>query len=187
MPLDQRIERERLAGRVYPYVAEEYFLRWSEAELPAVVDELLEDLLNHGLLDASEDRSIWRRPPAETPEAVQLSVLARASVQIIERYYLALSLLLKAGSGRLSQDALERECQAMAERMSLLYELHSPEFFERSQFGVFLGQLRARKVLSANSDGKLVYEPQMLEAIASDAQLVLDEQIRNSILQVVHR
>jgi glycerol-3-phosphate O-acyltransferase len=182
-----RADLQRLAGRVYPYVAEEYFLRWSEAELPGVVDELLEDLLNHGLLDASEDRSVWRRPAAETPEAVQLSVLARASVQIIERYYLALSLLQKAGSGRLSQDALERQCQLMAERMSLLYELHSPEFFERSQFGVFLGQLRARKVVSANADGKLVYEPAMLEAIASDAQLVLHEQIRHSILQVVHR
>jgi glycerol-3-phosphate O-acyltransferase len=182
-----RADLQRLAGRVYPYVAEEYFLRWSEPELTGVVDQLLEDLLNHGLLDANEDRSVWRRPAAETPEAVQLSLLARASVQIIERYYLALSLLLKAGSGRLSQDALERQCQSMAERMSLLYELHSPEFFERSQFGVFLGQLRARKVLSANAEGRLVYEPAMLEAIASDAQLVLHEQIRNSILQVVHR
>jgi glycerol-3-phosphate O-acyltransferase len=75
----------------------------------------------------------------------------------------------------------------MAERMSLLYELHSPEFFERSQFGVFIGQLRARKVVSANAEGKLVYEPAVLEAIASDAQLVLHEQIRHSILQVVHR
>jgi glycerol-3-phosphate O-acyltransferase len=182
-----RADLQRLAGRVYPYVAEEYFLRWTEAELPRVVDELLEDLLNHGLLDASEDRSTWRRPAAETPEAVQLSVLARASVQIIERYYLALSLRLKAGSGKLSQDALERQCQSMAERMSLLYELHSPEYFERAQFGVFLGQLRARKVVSANAEGKLVYEPAMLDAIASDAQLVLHEQIRNSILQVVHR
>jgi glycerol-3-phosphate O-acyltransferase len=182
-----RADLQRLAGRVYPYVAEEYFLRWSDAELAAVVDELLEDLLNHGLLDANEDRSIWRRPAAETPEAVQLSVLARASVQIIERYYLALSLLLKAGSGHLSQDSLERQCQAMAERMSLLYELHSPEFFDRSQFGVFIGQLRARKVVSATAEGKLVYEAAMLEAIASDAQLVLHEQIRHSILQVVHR
>jgi len=182
-----RIDLQRLAGRVYPYVAEEYFLHWSDAELPAVVDELLEDLLNHGLLDANEDRSAWCRPAAETPEAVQLSVLARASVQIIERYYLALSLLLKAGSGYLSQDSLERQCQAMAERMSLLYELHSPEFFERSQFGIFIGQLRARKVVSANAEGKLVYEPAVLEAIASDAQLVLHEQIRHSILQVVHR
>lgn len=182
-----RADLQRLAGRVYPYVAEEYFLHWSDAELPAVVDELLEDLLNHGLLDANEDRSLWRRPAAETPEAVQLSVLGRASVQIIERYYLALSLLLKAGSGYLSQDSLERQCQAMAERMSLLYELHSPEFFERSQFGVFIGQLRTRKVVSANAEGKLVYEPAVLEAIASDAQLVLHEQIRHSILQVVHR
>jgi glycerol-3-phosphate O-acyltransferase len=182
-----RADLQRLAGRVYPYVAEEYFLRWTEAELPAIVDELLEDLLNHGLLDASEDRSTWRRPAAETPEAVQLSVLARASVQIIERYYLAVSLLSKAGSGKLIQDALERQCQSMAERMSLLYELHSPEYFERAQFGVFLGQLRARKVVSSNAEGKLVYEPAVLDAIASDAQLVLHEQIRNSILQVVHR
>jgi glycerol-3-phosphate O-acyltransferase len=118
---------------------------------------------------------------------VQLSILARASVPIVERYYLALSLLLKAGSGRVSQDALEKQCQLMAERMSLLYELHSPEFFERSQFEVFVSQLRARSVVSTDADGKLVYEPAMLEAIAADAKLVLHEQIRNSILQVVHR
>jgi glycerol-3-phosphate O-acyltransferase len=176
----------RLAGRIYPYVAEEYFLRWTEAELPGVVDELLEDLSNHGLLTAT-DEGVWQRPPAESPEAVQLSILARASVPIVERYYLALSLLLKAGSGRVSQDALEKQCQLMAERMSLLYELHSPEFFERSQFEVFVSQLRARSVVSTDADGKLVYEPAMLEAIAADAKLVLHEQIRNSILQVVHR
>jgi glycerol-3-phosphate O-acyltransferase len=123
-----REDLQRLARRVYPYVAEEYFLRWSEQELTAIVDELLEDLLNHGLLNATEGRNVWHRPAAETPEAVQLSVLARASVPIVERYYLALSLLLKAGSGKLSQDALERQCQLMAERMSLLYELRSPEF-----------------------------------------------------------
>ncbi len=177
----------RLARRVYPYVAEEYFLRWPEDELDGVVDELLEDLGNHGLLAASEDRALWRRPPAESSEAVQLSVLARATVPIIERYYLAISLLLKAGSGRLSQEALERQCQLMAERMSLLYELHSPEFFDRALFGTFLDRLRMRGVLEATADGRLAYEPVVLEAIASDAQLVLHEQIRNSILQVVHR
>ncbi len=182
-----RGDLQRLAGRVYPYVAEEYFLRWSEAELPAVVDGLLEDLLNHGLLTASDDRNEWRRPPAESPEAVQLSVLARITVPIIERYYLAVSLLLKAGSGRLTQDALEHQCQLMAQRMSMLYELNSPEFFERALFGHFLDLARSRRVLEEGPDGRLTYEPAMLEAIVSDAQLVLHEQIRNSILQVVHR
>jgi glycerol-3-phosphate O-acyltransferase len=183
----QRSDLLRLAWRVYPYVAEEYFLRWSEAELESVVDELLDDLANHGLLTASADRAAWQRPPAESSEAVQLSLLARATVPIIERYYLAISLLLKAGSGRVTQEALERQCQLTAERMSLLYELQAPEFFDRALFGNFLDLLRSRRVLQNGADGRLTYEPPVLEAVAADAQLVLHEQMRNSILQVVHR
>jgi glycerol-3-phosphate O-acyltransferase len=177
----------RLARRAYPYVSEEYFLRWPEDELEGVINELLEDLANHGLLSASEDRSVWRRPSAETSEAVQLSLLARATVPIIERYYLAITLLLKAGSGRLSQEALERQCQLMAERMAVLYEVHSPEAFDRALFGNFIDLLRSKHVLHTNAEGRLAYDADSLEAIAADAQLVLHEQIRNSILQVVHR
>ena len=114
-------------------------------------------------------------------------MLARATVPILERYYLAISLLLKAGSGRITQDALERQCQLTAQRMSLLYELNSPEFFERALFGNFIDLLRARKVLQQGADGTLGLRAGMVEAIAADAQLVLHEQIRNSILQVVHR
>jgi glycerol-3-phosphate O-acyltransferase len=186
-PTVPRADLQRLARRVYPYVADEYFLRWSEEELPGVVDELLEDLLNHGLLTANEDRSVWYRPPAETPEAVQLSVLAQVTVPILERYYLALALLLKAGTGRLNQEALERQCQLMASRMALLYEINSPEFFDRALFQNFLALLRDRKVLWVDAEGRLEFEAVMLEAIVSDAQMVLNEQVRNSILQVVHR
>ena len=177
----------RLARRVYPYVADEYFLRWSDAELPGVVDELLEDLLNHGLITTSQDRSSWQRPPAEASEAVQLSVLARVTVPILERYYLAISLLLRAGPGRLTQDALERECELTAQRMAMLYELNSPEFFDRALFGNFVQRLAEHAVLAIGADETIAFEPAVLEAVASDAQLVLQEQIRNSILQVVHR
>ena len=182
-----RADLQRLARRVYPYVADEYFLRWTEAELPAVVDELLEDLSNHGLLTTSEDRSEWRRPPAEASEAVQLSVLARVTVPILERYYLALSLLLRAGPGRLTQEALERQCQLTAQRMAMLYEINSPEFFDRALFGNFVQRLAERDVLALGEDDKINFDPAVLHAIAADAQLVLHEQIRNSILQVVHR
>ena len=177
----------RLARRVYPYVADEYFLRWSDTELAGVVDELLEDLLNHGLITASEDRSSWQRPAAEASEAVQLSVLARVTVPILERYYLAISLLLRAGTGRLTQDALERQCELTAQRMAMLYELNSPEFFDRALFGNFVQRLAEHAVLTIGADEKIAFEPAVLEAVASDAQLVLQEQIRNSILQVVHR
>jgi glycerol-3-phosphate O-acyltransferase len=182
-----RNDLRRLARRVYPYVADEYFLRWKNEELEPVVDELLEDLMNHGLLAASGDRSVWMRPHAESYEAVQLSLLARATSPILERYYLAISLLARAGSGRITQEALERQCQLTAQRMSLIYQLNSPEFFDRALFSTFIDQLRERSVLSVTPEGKLAYDPGMLDAITADAQMVLQEQMRNSILQIVHR
>jgi len=69
----------------------------------------------------------------------------------------------------------------------MLYELNAPEFFDRSLFGNFVDLLRSRRVVQVGADGKLTYEDAMLTAIAADARMVLHEQIRNSILQIVHR
>jgi glycerol-3-phosphate O-acyltransferase len=93
--------------------------------------------------------------------------------------------LLKAGSGRVNQDALELQCQLMAQRMSLLHELNSPEFFDRTLFKNFIELLRARKVIDVNAEGRLIFN-EILPAVAEDARLVLHEQIRNSVLQVTH-
>jgi glycerol-3-phosphate O-acyltransferase len=106
-------------------------------------------------------------------------------VQTLERYYLAIALLLEAGSGELTQDQLERRCVDMARRIALLYGLEAPEFFDRSMFRGFIGLLVRRHVVQVNPEGRLVFgEP--LRAVADDARLVLSEQIRNSILQVTH-
>ena len=176
---------QRLIRRIYPYVRDELFLRWEESELYAVVAEVVDDLVNHGLLEVSEDGTTWRRPHTGSSEAVQLSVLAQITVQIIERYYLVIAVLLKAGSGRINQDTLEMQCHLMAQRISLLHELNSPEFFDRTLFKNFIELLRARKVIEVNAEGRLVFN-EILTAVADDAHLVLHEQIRNSILQVTH-
>ncbi len=175
----------RLMRRIYPYVRDELSLRWSEAEVHQAVVEILDDLANHGLLEPVEGTDQWRRPPTGSSEAVQLSLLAQITVQIIERYYLVIAVLLKAGSGRIAQDVLESQCQLMAQRMSLLHELSSPEFFDRTLFKNFIDLLRSRKVIDTNAEGRLVFTD-LLETIAGDAQIVLHEQIRNSVLQATH-
>jgi glycerol-3-phosphate O-acyltransferase len=174
---------QRLAWRVYPYVASELFLRWREDELSAVIDGILAALAEQGVLQANEGRTAWLRPPPDSPAAMQLSLLAQATIQTIERYYLAISLLMKAGSGQITQKTLEQQCQLAAQRMNMLYGFNSPEFFDRTLFENFIDLLRERAVLRTGEGGKLEYD-EVLARVAADAQLVLSEQIRHSILQV---
>ena len=176
---------QRLAWRIYPYVAEELFLRWSEAQLPGVIDGVLACFASHGLIEADAVPGLWRRPPPSSPKAMQLSLLAQATIQTIERYYLAVAQLVRAGSGTISQSALEERCQLTAQRSGLLYGLNSPEFFDRSMFGNFIGLLRTRGVVRVSADGKLEFDEVLLR-VAQDAQFVLSEQLRHSILQVTH-
>ena len=173
----------RLVRRVYPYIAAELFLRWDEASVSAIVDTLLETFSRLNLLQANADRSEWQRPASTSLEAIRLSVLAQATIQTVERYYLAIALLLQAGSGSITQEALEQRCHLMAQRMSMLYALNSPEFFDKSLFRNFIDLLRRRNVIQASEDGRLSFGEPLL-AVAADAQLVLSEQIRHSILQV---
>jgi glycerol-3-phosphate O-acyltransferase len=177
---------QRLAWRIYPYIASELFLRWSESELPGVVESVLVALARHGLIEASENGSEWRRPPPNSAQAVQLSLLAQASIQTIERYYLAVALLLQAGSGEITQSALEERCHLMGQRMTMLYGINSPEFFDRALFKNFIDLLRARGVIRVSAAGKLEFDDVLIR-VATDAHLVLNEQNRHSILQVTHR
>ncbi len=176
---------QRLAWRIYPYISAELFLQWEEEQLDAVVRASLGAMRDAGLLQHDAAEGAWRAAPAASPGAMQLSLLAQPMLQTIERYYLAIALLLRAGSGQIAQVELEKQCQEMARRMVTLYGFYSPEFFDRALFEGFLGLLRRRGVIRADAEGRLTYDA-VLERIADDAQLVLSEQLRHSILQIVH-
>jgi len=116
---------------------------------------------------------------------VQLSLLAQATIQTIERYYLAIALLLQAGSGALTAKGLSERGTLMAQRIGMLYGFDSPEFSDRAMFDNFIARLLEREVLTAGEGGTLLYD-EVLERVAVDAEFVLSEQIRHSILQVTH-
>jgi glycerol-3-phosphate O-acyltransferase len=180
-----RADLQRLAGRIYPYVAAELFLRWPEDEVVQAVDQALAAMEHLGLIEADPALQGWRRAPPASAQAMQLSLLAQPTLQTIERYYMAVAQLVSAGSGTISQATLEKRCQLTAQRMSQLYGLNSPEFFDPTLFGNFIGLLRRRGVIRADGGGNLAFDEVLLR-VAQDAQLVLSEQLRHSILQVMH-
>jgi glycerol-3-phosphate O-acyltransferase len=67
--------------------------------------------------------------------------------------------------------------------MSVLYGLDSPEFFDKSLFRNFIELLRRRQVITAAEDRTISFGEPLL-GVATDAQLVLSEQLRHDILQV---
>src|SRR5580692_1087916 len=177
------VDIQRLVWRVYPYISAELFLRWDEAQIAGVADSLLETFAQLNLLQGNADRSEWQRPPPTSLEAIRLSLLAQATIQTLERYYLAIALLLQAGSGAITPEALEERCHLMAQRMTVLYGLNSPEFVDKSLFRNFIDLLIRRNVIQMSEDKKLMFGEPLL-GVAADAQMVLSEQIRHSILQV---
>jgi glycerol-3-phosphate O-acyltransferase len=176
---------QRLAWRIYPYIAAELFLRWSEAELAGVVERLLATFGRLGILESIDAGTAWRRPPPTSPHAIQLSLLAQATIQTIERYYLSIAVLLRAGSGQINSRTLAERCQLMAQRIGMLYGFNSPEFSDRPMFDKFIALLLERQVIRVADGGVLVFDV-VLERVAFDAEFVLSEQIRHSILQVTH-
>lgn len=168
---------------VYPYVQSELFLRWPDDELDPVIKQAVDVLVGNGLLRYESDGAEVVRPEAGSTHSLQLRVLANAMVQTLERYYMTIALLLKNGSGRLTRRELENQCHLMAQRMSMLFELNSPEFFDRVLFKNFIDLLCRREVLVVDSEGKLIIQ-HSFEEVEDAAALVLSEHLRHSILQV---
>lgn len=179
-------ELVRLCGLVYPYLQEELFLRWRVEELAVEVPKVLRTMRDLGLVREDDARGVFCRPDTGAPQAAQINFLARTSSQALERFYMAIAVLLSRGSGQINAVELEEASRRVAQNMALLYELDSPDYFDRSLFRSFVSKMLANKFLRENPDGMLVFDKE-LENVDRDARLVLGEQVRLSILQLASR
>ncbi len=173
---------QHIVQRLYPYLQAELFLRWQNGELAPAIDAQLAALRDAGLLAGNEQA--WRAAPAGSARASHLAMIAQPMRETIERYFLVISLLLHTGSGKMAQGELAKRCQEMAGSMSRLSGSRLPEFFDRSLFEGFIGLLRRQGVIRADSEGRLVFGEE-LALVAADARLVLPDQFRDGILQLV--
>jgi len=146
-----------------------------------VTTTAIETLVELELLTRGKRKSLLERPPAGSAKAYQLMMLGQAMVPMLQRFYLVVAILVQHGSGALSRIRLERMCQMSAERLSMIYGLHSPDFFNRTLFHDFIRKLQEQDVLRRNGDGLLEYDEDVV-GIGADARLVLGEEIRHSIL-----
>lgn len=104
--------------------------------------------------------------------------------QTLQRFYMAIALLLNAGQNALTAEELENLCTVMAQRLSILHGLNAPEFFDKSLFRHFIQTLLDLRVLRKDEAGKLSYHELLGELAEGAAKRVLPAEIRLSIRQV---
>ncbi len=164
----------------HPFLQGELYTPWGQREITGALDESIEKLVQNGLLIRKKDGETLSSS-RDNPEAVmQLKILAHSLLQTLHRYLITVSVLARNGSGVLSRVELERLCIHTAQRISMLHEFNSPEFYDKALFRGFIAQLRKTGYLSPNQDNKLVFDKR-LKQISADAKFILGEAIRQEI------
>lgn len=174
-------EIQRLIRMIYPFMRIELQLQWDEQQIDEVTTTAIDALIEQGILTREGDMLI--RPPAGSAPAFQLMMLGQSMVPMLQRFYLVIALLIRNGSGTLSRAKLEGLCQKSAQRLTMIYGLHSPDFFDKALFQDFIRTLREREVVRRNESGFLEFGDD-IKRIGEDARLVLGEEIRHSILSL---
>ncbi|MDH5622819.1 MAG: glycerol-3-phosphate 1-O-acyltransferase PlsB, partial [Gammaproteobacteria bacterium] len=146
-------ELQRLIRLIYPFMKKELFMKWEQDDIDDVTSEAIQSLVDLELLTYSGDRKTLVRPPAGSAKAFQLLMLGQSMVPMLQRFYLAIAILVRNGSGVLSRARLEVMCEQSAERLSMIYGLHSPDFFNKTLFHDFIYKLQELDVLRRNADG----------------------------------
>lgn len=174
-------ELVRLVKMIYPFMRTELRLQWDLDELDDITAAAIDALIAEQILTREGNDLV--RPPTGSAAAFQLLMLGQSMVSMLQRFYLVIALLVRNGSGVLSRAKLEGLCQKSAQRLSMIYGLHSPDFFDKALFQDFIHTLREHDVVRRNAAGFLEFDDD-IERIGEDARLVLGEEIRHSILSL---
>ncbi|WP_158700163.1 glycerol-3-phosphate 1-O-acyltransferase PlsB, partial [Cronobacter dublinensis] len=112
----RRISREAVQQQVellFPMLKTELFLRWEKEEVSAVVDALVNELAQQGLILADDE---WLQVNPARSRTLQL--LAAGVRETLQRY--AITFWLLSANPSINRGTLEKESRTVAQRLSVL-------------------------------------------------------------------
>ena len=173
-----------LVSIAYPFLRRQLFISWTQEQLPETIEHILDILVRLGLLEVVA-RHKYRKPRASSIEYAQLELLAKVISPILELYYMTFAILLNSGTNSVSEAELVENSYLMAQRVSMIYELNSPDFFDRRLITGFIDALKAIEYVGIDNNGLIEYSDDYLK-IGEDAVSLLNKNIRSSILQLLN-
>jgi glycerol-3-phosphate O-acyltransferase len=191
---DRILESQLLDGsaQLYPFLKEEFFLRFADVDSRKVLGNVLEALIKEGLLVRIADAgaaagggsAVIARPDLTSPEFTCLKALGRTLGQTLERYAISTALLAKnSRSGQVNRKEFESQCQLMAQRISILNGHNEPEYFDKTLFRTYIDLLKNLGYVLEDEKGQLTVDAQ-LNDVAKNSLGLLSVDIRQSIERI---
>ena len=182
---DLRTQRvSEAVAAIYKLIAAELFLRWSADDLAAATEAVIESFVRHGLL-LRGDSGRLSAPEPNSDEFVELRLLGETLRPLLERHFLALSLLQHYGSGVRTRRMLENDCHLLAQRLTLLYEFNPPEHAEKTTFSALIAKFIDADLLREDEDGLLHFD-QSISTPLAQTTLVLPAEATQAIRRMTY-
>jgi glycerol-3-phosphate O-acyltransferase len=173
----RRAALQRMAATVFPYIADEL----QTPETAERVSDWLDHLVAAGLL-TPQTEDAFAPPPVGTPEHFQLRLLARLVMPTLERLYIVIGVLFQGGQAAHTRASLQQRSHQVAQKMSRLYGLNAPEFFDARLFNRFVDSLIDNGVVTERSDDTLTWAP-LVEDVLRASEGVIDPDFRYAVRQ----
>ncbi|MFC0820942.1 glycerol-3-phosphate 1-O-acyltransferase PlsB [Moraxella marmotae] len=170
-----RIHRDRLDGitqLLYPFLQSELFLKTALRNITQKVHQVLDVLIEQGVIVNLGD-GVVGSPEGNSQASQKLIVLASPAQQSLERYFMALTLLAKQGSNRLSTEQVVNLCYVVGQRVSVLHADDLPDMFDKALFTSFIDTLVRVGYVSIDDKTGLLAFDERIDRIAEFAKFVL--------------
>ncbi|WP_075182883.1 glycerol-3-phosphate 1-O-acyltransferase PlsB [Pantoea sp. 1.19] len=169
-----RAELLRQISVLYPMLQSELFLRWTLAELPAVLDALIDELTRQGLL-VSDAQQISTVPSRFRT----LQLLAAGVRETLQRYAITFAIL--SANPAINRGTLEKESRTLAQRLSVLHGINAPEFFDKAVFSTLVLTLRDEGYISDSGDASVEQTMKVYQLLAD----LITQEVRLTIENAV--
>lgn len=182
------LSRENILSQIniiYPFLKTELFLPWPADEIEPITNKILDHQVESGSLIYDSSTNLYSKPSIGTGQLAQLSTLAKIISPVLELYYMIFALLVNSSENILTRNRLEESCYLMAQRLSLMYAINSPDFFDKKLITNFINSLITLEYVSIDEDQKI----ELSESAATQgrhARRLLDKNMQYNILQMLH-
>jgi glycerol-3-phosphate O-acyltransferase len=164
-----------MATTVFPYIAAELNIRQDAT----AIDRWLTHMIDQELLELHPAGG-YCSPPAGNANQHRLQMLSSIIEPTLERLYIVIGLL--ASDEIRTRESLQEDSRKIAHKMSRIYGINAPEFFDARLFNLFIDKLIEDEVVSEGADGTLCHRP-IVDEVLKAARAVISPEFRYAVLR----